>query len=279
MSGWGVLHDQLHYHYNYKHMNYKDKIALITGSNSGGLGTTIATQLAEQGAKGIILTGRSKTAETENIIEGIQKLGTEVLFVTADLSNPEECISIISAVDKHFGRVDGLVNSAGTTSRGTIENTSVGLWDEIFAINVRAPFLLMQGCIRIMQREKMAGSIVNIITQSAHGGQPFVTPYAASKGALATLTRNVAHSQRFHQIRVNAIMPGWMDTPGEHDIQKSFHQAPDNWLELAEARQPMGKLIQPDELSRLATYLLSDQSGVITGSIIDYDQNVHGGYD
>lgn len=260
-------------------MNYKDKIALVTGSNSGGLGTTIAIQLAEQGAKGIILTGRSKTSETEDIINGIQKLGAEVMFITADLRNPDECKSLVNEIDKHFGKLDGLVNSAGLTSRGTIENTSVELWDEHFAINVRAPFLLMQGCIKIMQREKIAGSIVNIITQSAHGGQPFLTPYAASKGALVTLTKNVAHSQRFHQIRINAIMPGWMDTPGEHAIQKSFHNAPDNWLELAESGQPMGKLIQPDDLSSLAAYLLSDDSGVITGSVIDYDQNVNGAYD
>jgi NAD(P)-dependent dehydrogenase (short-subunit alcohol dehydrogenase family) len=260
-------------------MNYRDKIALVTGSNSGGLGTTIAIQLAEQGAKGIILTGRSKTGETEKIIERIQKLGAEVLFIIADLTKPEECKSLLAEVDKQFGKVDGLVNSAGLTSRGTIENTSVELWDEHFAINVRAPFLLMQGCIRIMQREKIAGSIVNIITQSAHGGQPFLTPYSASKGALATLTKNVAHSQRFHRIRVNAIMPGWMDTPAEHAIQKSFHKAPDNWLELAEAKQPMGKLIQPDEFSKLVVYLLSDDSGVITGSVMDYDQNVNGAYD
>ena len=260
-------------------MNYKNKIALVTGSNSGGLGTTIALQLAELGAKGIILTGRSKTGETEEIISRIEKLGTEVVFRTADLRNPDECKLLIEEIDKHFGKVDGLVNSAGLTSRGTIEDTSVELWDEHFAINVRAPFILMQGCIRIMQREKIAGSIVNIITQSAHGGQPFLTPYSVSKGALVTLTKNVAHSQRFHQIRVNAIMPGWMDTPGEHAIQKSYHKAPDNWLELAEAKQPMGKLIQADELSGLAAYLLSDASGVITGSVIDYDQNVVGAYD
>jgi NAD(P)-dependent dehydrogenase (short-subunit alcohol dehydrogenase family) len=260
-------------------MNYKDKIALITGSNSGGLGTTIAVQLAEQGAGGIILTGRSKTVETEKIIDNIQQLGADVVFVAADLRSPDECKSLISTVDEHFGKIDGLVNSAGSTERGTIEDTSVASWDDMFALNVRAPFILMQGCIRIMQRENMAGSIVNIISQSAHGGQPFLTSYVASKGALMALTKNVAHSQRFNRIRVNAIMPGWMDTPAEHAIQKSFHNAPDNWLELAEARQPMGKLIQPAELSQLATYLLSDDSGVITGSVIDYDQNVHGGCD
>jgi NAD(P)-dependent dehydrogenase (short-subunit alcohol dehydrogenase family) len=260
-------------------MIYKDKIALVTGSNNGGLGTISALQLAEQGAKGIVLTGRSKTVETEKIIEEINKLGAEVVFIETDLKNPNECKTLIQKVDKHFGKIDGLVNSAGLTSRGTIENTSVELWDEHFAINVRAPFLLMQGCIMIMKREKIAGSIVNIITQTAHGGQPFLTPYAASKGALMNLTKNVAHSQKFNRIRVNAVMPGWMDTPGEHAIQKEFHKAPDNWLESAEAKQPMGKLIKPVELSGLITYLLSDSSGVITGSVIDYDQNVNGCYD
>ena len=106
-------------------MNYKNKIALITGSNSGGLGTTIAQQLAEQGAKGLVLTGRSKTGETERIISNIQKLGTEVVFVTADLRISEECKLLIEKMDNHFGRIDGLVNSAGLTSRGTIEDATV----------------------------------------------------------------------------------------------------------------------------------------------------------
>ena len=130
-----------------------------------------------------------------------------------------------------------------------------------------------------MQREGIAGSIINIASTSAYGGQPFITPYVASKGGLVSLTKNVAFSQLQNRIRVNAILPGWMDTPGEHVIQKEFHHATDNWLEEAEKRIPMGKLAQPKELAQLVALILSDQGGVMTGAVVDYDQKVIGAFD
>lgn len=259
-------------------MIYKDKIALVTGSASGGLGQTIAENLAKEGASGIVLTGRSSKG-SDVAVNAVKQYGAEVLFIEADLSNPDDCKRLVETTDKHFGRIDGLINSAGITDRGTIEDTTVEMWDSHMAVNLRAPFLLMQGCIKIMQREKIAGSIINIVTTSAHGGQPFLTPYSTSKGALVTLTKNVAFSQLQNRIRVNAILPGWMDTPGEHAIQKSFHHAPDDWLEKAEAQVPMGKLAQPDELAKLVTLILSDQGGIMTGAVIDYDQKAVGAFD
>lgn len=262
-------------------MMYKNKIALITGSSvKGSLGAAIALKCAREGAKGIILTGLVINQEDpDELVKEVKKMGADAIFIEADLKKPEEITSLVKQSEEYFGCIDGLVNTAGITTRGTIEDSSVELWDEHIAINARAPFLLMQATVRLMQQKKMPGSIVNIITMSAHGGQPFITPYCASKGALLALTKNVAHSQRFNRIRVNAIMPGWMDTAGETAIQKKCHNAPDNWLELAEANQPMGKLIKPDELAGLAVYLLSESSGVVTGSVIDYDQNVMGAYD
>lgn len=262
-------------------MMYKDKIALITGSSvKGSLGATIALRCAKEGAKGIVLTGLVlKEDDPAELVSEIKKIGAEAIFVPANLKNPDEITSLMKQAEEHFGSIDGLVNAAGLTTRGTIEESSVELWDDHIAINARAPFLLMQAAIRLWQRKKMPGAVVNIVTQSAHGGQPFITPYCASKGALLTLTKNVAYSQRFNRIRVNAILPGWMDTTGEAAIQKEFHHAPDDWLEKAESKQPMGKLIKPEELSWLAVYLLSDNSGVVTGSAIDYDQNVIGAYD
>jgi NAD(P)-dependent dehydrogenase (short-subunit alcohol dehydrogenase family) len=259
-------------------MIYKNKIALITGSASGGLGQTIAENLAKEGAAGIVITGRSSRGR-DVAVNAIKQYGAEVLFIEADLSRPEDCNRLIETTDKHFGRVDGLVNSAGITDRGTIEDTTVEMWDSHMAVNLRAPFLLMQGCIKIMQREKIAGSIINIGSTSAYGGQPFLTPYSTSKGALVILTKNAAFSQLKHRIRVNAILPGWMDTPGEHAVQKKFHNAPDDWLEKAEAQVPMGKLAQPDELAKLVTLILSDQGGVMTGAVIDYDQKAVGAFD
>ena len=93
------------------------------------------------------------------------------------------------------------------------------------------------------------------------------------------LTKNVANSQRYNRIRVNAVAPGWIDTPGEHVIQKKFHDAPDDWVERAEKKLPMGKMIQPKELAKLVTLMLSDQGGVMTGTIVDYDQRVIGAFD
>jgi len=148
-------------------MIYKNKIALVTGSASGGLGQTIAENLAQEGATGIILTGRSAQG-SDQVISKVKDYGAEVLFVEADLSRPDDCSRLIEAADKHFGHIDGLVNAAGHTHRGTVENTSLEMWEMHMAVNLRAPFLLMQGCIKIMQREKTNGSIINILSTPAH---------------------------------------------------------------------------------------------------------------
>ena len=144
------------------------------------------------------------------------------------------------------------------------------------AINVRAPFFLMQDALRLMIDRRIAGSIVNIISMSSHGGQPFLCPYSMSKGALVTLTKNAAHSVVAHRIRINGLNLGWMDTPGEDAIQKRFHNAPDDWLAKAEQAQPFGRLIKPAEAAKTVAFLLSDRAGLMTGSIIDYDQKITG---
>jgi NAD(P)-dependent dehydrogenase (short-subunit alcohol dehydrogenase family) len=122
----------------------------------------------------------------------------------------------------------------------------------------------------------IAGSILNILSMSSHGGQPFLSPYSTSKGALATLTRNVACSVLKQRIRVNGLNIGWMDSPGEHVVQKKFHAAGDDWLEKAEKDQPFGRLVKPAEVAEVAAFLLSGRSGLMTGSIIDFDQSVVG---
>src|SRR6202043_3476956 len=106
-------------------------------------------------------------------------------------------------------------------------------------------FFLMQSAIKLMIEGGIAGSILNIISMSSHGGQPFLSPYSTSKGALATLTKNVAQSVLKHRIRVNGLNLGWMDSPAEHTVQKRFHAASDDWLERAEKEQPFGRLIKP----------------------------------
>ena len=144
------------------------------------------------------------------------------------------------------------------------------------AVNLRAPFLLMQGAIAIMRREAIAGTVVLVGSVTAHGGAPFLLPYAVSKGALIPLAKNIAFSVMRDRIRVNLLQPGWMDTPGEDAIQRAAHDAGDGWLDEAEAAQPFGRLIKPDELATAIAFLGSDDSGVMTGSVIDFDQSVPG---
>ena len=251
-------------------------VFVVTGATQG-IGEAAARALAAAGAGGLLITGRNHQ-RGETVRADLAELGAECAFLAVELAQPEQCRAVMAEADRRFGRVDGLLNAAGTTDRGTIENTSVELWDRIFAINVRAPFLLIQDAVRIMRREGTAGRIVNIITMSSHGGQPFLTAYSASKGALAALTKNVAHAVRADRIRVNGLNIGWSDTPGEHRI-KILEGQPPNWLEIAEKEQPFGRLIKPDDVALLSLYLLGTASGVMTGSVVDYDQNVLGAYD
>jgi NAD(P)-dependent dehydrogenase (short-subunit alcohol dehydrogenase family) len=225
--------------------------------------------------KGLVICGRS-AENGERLAGELGARGCRTEFVRADLSGVESCRRVAETAQHVFGRIDILVNSAATSERGTILNTTPELFDRIMALNVRAPFFLMQAAIKVMIERGIAGSILNILSMSSHGGQPFLCPYSTSKGALATLTRNVACSVLRHRIRVNGLNLGWMDSPGEDAVQKRFHGAGSDWLEKAEKEQPFGRLIKPAEVAEVVAFLVSERSGLMTGSIIDFDQNVMG---
>ncbi len=194
----------------------------------------------------------------------------------ADLGEVEDCRRIIAAAEEHFGALHILVNCAALTERGTIWDTTPELFDRMFAINVRAPFFLMQEAVKLMERKGIAGAIVNISSVAAYGSVPMLAPYAASKAALNILTKNIAYAVMRRHIRVNTLALGWMDTPGEDEIQRRYHAAGPDWLEKAEARQPFGRLLKPEEVARAIAFLASDESGLMTGSVVDFDQSVAG---
>jgi NAD(P)-dependent dehydrogenase (short-subunit alcohol dehydrogenase family) len=257
--------------------NLNGKVAIVTGG-SQGLGEAIARLFGERGAAGLVICGRN-VERGERVASEISATGCPTVFVQADLAKVVDCRKVVAKADERFGRVDALVNAAGLSDRGNIFDTTEERFNEIFNVNVRAPFFLIQESVRIMRRDKIAGSIVNIQSMSAHGGQPFITAYCASKGALATLTRNVAHSLLKFRIRVNGLNIGWMSTPGEDRIMKTYHDAQDGWLEAAVKTRPFGRLLDPKEVARACAYLCSDESGLMTGSNIDFDQNVIGAGD
>ncbi|HEX8167645.1 MAG TPA: SDR family oxidoreductase [Beijerinckiaceae bacterium] len=253
------------------------KVAVVTGGTQG-LGEAVARLFAARGAAGLVICGR-QADKGKAVAADLTARGCRTVFVRADLARVEDARAVTAAADRAFGRIDALVNAAGITDRGTIFDTEPELFDRMVAVNVRAPFFLMQDAARIMRREGIAGAMVNILSMSAHGGQPFLAAYSMSKGALATLTKNAAFSLMPWRIRVNGLAIGWMNTPGEDAIMRREHGATDGWLEKAAAEQPFGRLIEPDEVARACAYLVGDESGLMTGAVVDFDQSVLGCYE
>lgn len=261
----------------FERLSLKGRIAVVTGGTQG-LGEAIAGLFADRGAAGLVIAGRNRE-NGARVKRALEAKGAQCVYVPADLAKLADVRAVTAVAEAAFGRIDVLVNAAGISDRGTIWDTSPELFERMFAINVRAPFFLMQEAALMMRRNKTGGSIVNILSMSAHGGQSFITAYSASKGALLTLTKNVAFSVMRHGIRVNGLCVGWMDTPGEDQIMRACHGGGDDWREKAGATLPFGRLVTTDEIARAAAYLASEESGLMTGAIIDFDQSVLGAYE
>lgn len=253
------------------------KVAVVTGG-SQGLGEAIAREFAARGAAGLLLTGRHRE-RGESVSASLRSDTCDVRFHAADLSDLAAVKTIVPAAEAAFGRLDILVNAAGDTDRGSIFDTTPELYERIMAVNLRAPFFLIQDAAEAMRRLSIQGAIVNIQSMSAHGGQPFLSAYSVSKGALAALTKNAAYGLMPHRIRVNGLNIGWMATPGEDAIMRLRHDAQDGWLDEAVKNQPFGRLIDPREVAKAVAYLASPESGLMTGANIDFDQTILGAHD
>ncbi|MBZ9746519.1 SDR family oxidoreductase [Mesorhizobium sp. CO1-1-7] len=250
------------------------KVALVTGSTQG-IGRAIAETLARSGAAGLLITGRD-SKRGEAVAAELSALGTPTLFVAADLGDTETPALLAQACIDRFGRIDGLVNAAGLTDRASFLDATPDDWSALFAVNARAPFFLMQAAIADMKKRGQGGAIVNILSINAHCGSPELAVYSATKGALATLTKNAANAHRFDRIRVNGINVGWTDTPAERIMQARTLGNGPGWLDAANAAQPFGRLLKPDDIANLAVFLLSDAAGPMTGAVIDQEQSVIG---
>lgn len=253
-----------------------DKVVLVSGGTRG-VGAAVARAAARAGAT-VAVTGR-RAERGAALVADLRALGGHARFVRCDVADLDAVRACVAEVVAHLGRIDGLVNAAGLVDRGTLLDTTPELFDRHIAVNLRGPFFLMQAVVADLLRRKAPGSIVNIGSISAHGGQPFLAPYVAAKAGLAGLTNNAAHAHRFDRIRINGLNIGWTATEGEDAIQRSAHGAADGWREQAGKALPMGRLGDPDEIAAMVVFLLSDSSGVVTGSMIDWDQNVVGGLD
>jgi NAD(P)-dependent dehydrogenase (short-subunit alcohol dehydrogenase family) len=233
-----------------------DGMAIMVTGAASGIGAAIAAMTRASGGE----------------VFGVDRQPSDHV---CDLAEPAAAAGAMAAMRARHGRIDGLVNAAGLTTRGSVMHGTPEVWDRLFAVNARAPFFLMQEALADMVPRR-AGVIVNILSMNSHCGAPDLAVYAATKGALATLTKNAANAHLADGVRVNGINLGWVDTPAERHQQAVTLGHGDGWLAEAAARMPLKRLLVPEEAARLAVYLLSPLSAPMTGAVIDLEQKVAG---
>ena len=252
----------------------KDKVAVITGSSSG-IGKGIAHHFVSLGARVVIHGLGAK--ETREVADHLGIAGHEATSFHGDLRNVDICRGLLQHAVESFGGVDILVNNAGDVSRGKLEDVSVEFWDNMMAVNLRAPFVCLQEAVRSM-KTRGGGSIVNIGSINAYVGSPKLGPYAVSKGALMTLTKNAACALNVYHIRVNQLNVGWTMTDGEERVQRKQRNGGE-WLAEALATRPWGRLLTPQDIAYAAAYFASDESALVTGAVLDMEQIPVGAYE
>jgi NAD(P)-dependent dehydrogenase (short-subunit alcohol dehydrogenase family) len=247
------------------------QIIAVSGGTKG-VGYGVALESARQGAD-VAIGGRDEESARELIARIERDFGREGLFVRTDLARADDCRNLIEQTVARFGRLDGFVNYAGILPAASLEDASEAMYDDVFAINMKAPFFCAQSAVAAM-RESGGGSLVFVGSAHAYGGSEDRAVYACSKGALLTLVRHIAKNYAPCRIRANWITMGWVATQGELALRAE--QGRDlRWLEEAAAASiPMGRLLTVEDHVPGILYLLSDQSAMVTGT----ELHVTGGF-
>jgi NAD(P)-dependent dehydrogenase (short-subunit alcohol dehydrogenase family) len=247
-------------------------VSLITGSTSG-IGRGIAEHFAALGSD-IVVHGLDHEDGLETV-RRVKAAGRQAEYFDGDLKDEEICRRLIRFVVERFGGLDVLVNNAADTGRGDLEHILLARWDAIMAVNLRAPFILLQQSIAPM-RKRGGGSIINIGSINAYVGAPMLGAYSVSKGALMTLTKNAAALLNRDRIRVNQINVGWTLTEGERRVKREQEGKGEEWIAAAIATRPFGRLLAPIDIAYAAAYFASDESACVTGSVLDLEQSPPG---
>jgi len=240
------------------------RVSVVTGGATG-LGLQMATALAEAGSN-IVVCSR-KLENCEAVAHQLEKLGAQALAVACDVTKPEQIEAMRDATLKRFGRVDVLVNNAGRAWSAPPEEMPLERWQQVFDLNITAPFLCAQALGREMIRQKR-GKIINIASVAGLVGRNprnyNSVAYSASKGALVNFTRDLAVKWAQHNIQVNCICPGFFVTPLNQKLYERNKESIDRDI-------PLGRTGGPDDLKGLAVLLASDASNFMTGAIIPVD--------
>jgi NAD(P)-dependent dehydrogenase (short-subunit alcohol dehydrogenase family) len=244
------------------------RVALITGG-AQGIGAGAARRFLTDGFAGVVLIDRN-AMRLEQEAAALRNLG-HVETLVADLRDEATPARAVAHAMSRCGRIDVLLNAAGDTSRGGIDDTTPQMFDQLFDVNVKAPMFMMQKAAAEMVKAK-TGVIINVSSMIAYGGPPNLATYSATKAALVALTKHTAQTYAWQGVRAFAINLGWAHTEGEQNLQTGFHKLPENWSEQIGSRMPSGRLISPDDIADLCAYLVSPSASMMNGAVIDFEQ-------
>jgi 2-dehydro-3-deoxy-D-gluconate 5-dehydrogenase len=242
------------------------RVALVTGGNSG-IGLAMAHGLARAGAA-VAIAGRSADKNAAALRE-LETYGVNSTALQVDVRNPAACQSLVGETVNRFGQLDILVNNAGTNIRKAPELYSLEEWRELIDTNLTSAFITSQAVYPQMKRAG-GGKILNLGSMLSIFGAPFAAPYGASKGGVVQLTKALATAWAKDNIQVNAVLPGWIDTPLTRGARADIPGLHERVL----ARTPAGRWGVPQDLAGVAVFLASPASDFITGVAIPVD----GGY-
>ena len=248
-------------------MRLQNKVIIVTGSTTG-IGKAIAKRCVQEGAK-VIVHG----LESEWAKEVVKELGDEyAASLIGDLLDPALPQQLVDLAIAKFGRLDAIVNNAAIVATSNIQTTDVAFMEKLFRVNTIAPLLLIKAALPAL--EKNNGAVLNIGSVNAYSGEPNLLAYSVSKGALMTLTRNLGDTlHRENGVRVNQINPGWVLTETERERKKQHGLAEDWYKDLPRVYAPAGRILWPEEIAAAAIYWLADESGPISGQVVDLEQH------
>jgi len=249
-----------------------DRVCLVTGAGSG-IGRAIARLFAaEQGV--VVAAGVDQTAARETVVE-VEQGGGRAVAIAVDVADEQQTRAIARRTNEELGRIDVLVNNAGVSGVGDVEETTLELWEEVMRVNARGVFLMSRAVVPYMIA-RHSGSIVNMSSAIAETGLARRVSYAASKGAVLALTKSMQVDCAPHGIRVNALLPGTIMTPFVERYLRDSYDDPEEGLRAIRARQLTGELGQPEDVARAALFLASDESRFVLGTGLVVDGGLSG---
>ncbi len=242
-------------------MKLKDRVASITGGASGR-GAASARLFAAEGAK---------VALVDQDADGLARVasGMDAMTIVADVSSDSQARAGVASIMEKWGRIDVLLTAAGMSTGGTVDAIDEAAWDRTFNVNVKGTFLWIHYAIVHMIAAK-SGSIVTVGSQLAQSSPGKNAAYVASKGAIASFTKTLAVDHALQGIRVNALMPGVIDTPMPARSLKRYAD-PEVMRAYWKQRHPMGRIGQPEEVAKAALFLASDDASFVTGHLMFVD--------